>query len=254
MDRYAFLADLVVTASDCVGNAANGCQYEVFVSPGEPPSDCSHIAAYWTGSSVMSGSDKCLIKVRENFSISLNRCCLRNIGEVFDAGLEDDDARCFIKDFEALFECLICEVNTVLKPYVRSCQDVVVSVGQPHNTTSGGCYGGVINISFTRHHPCCPPPSQPVPEFVFVYNDGDDTATLTSTTPVLGAVTQINYDGTNGSGAIVAGSHFVVDNPTQITITASAALWFNSPTTITQLNMFNGVTLVGTWNGSVVIP
>ena len=102
MDRYAFMADLVTLAADCVGNAAGGCPYDVFVSPGEPPADCSHIAAYWTGSTVMAGSDKCLIKVREQFSVSLNRCCLRNIGEEFSAALEDDDARCFVTDFGAL--------------------------------------------------------------------------------------------------------------------------------------------------------
>ena len=155
MDRYAFLADLVTLAADCVGNAAGGCQYEVFVSPGEPPADCSHIAGYWSGSSIMRGSDKCLIKVMETFVISLNRCCLKNIGEEFDPGLEDADAKCFIDDFGALFECLVCEVTTVLKPYVRTCQDVIVKVVQPDQTAGGGCYGGTVEISFVRHQPCC---------------------------------------------------------------------------------------------------
>lgn len=155
MDRYAFLADLVTLAGDCVGNAEGGCAYEVFVSPGEPPADCSHIAAFWTGSTIERGSDKCLIKVREQFSISLNRCCLKNIGDEFNPALEDDDARCFIADFGALFECLVCGVADVVKPYVRTCQDVIVSVSEPNDAAEGGCYGGVIDISFTRLQPCC---------------------------------------------------------------------------------------------------
>lgn len=155
MDRYAFLADLVTLAGDCVGNGAGGCQYEIFVSTGEPPADCSHIAAYWTGSSVMGGSDKCLIKVRETFAISLNRCCLKSVGDAFDAGLEDADAKCFIDDFGALFECLVCSVADVLKPHVRTCQDVIVKVGQPDRSAMGGCYGGMVEISFVRHQPCC---------------------------------------------------------------------------------------------------
>lgn len=156
MDRYAFLADLVTEAANCVGNTTNGCQYEVFVAPGEPPADCSHIAAYWTGSMVMPGSDKCLIKIRETFAVSLNRCCLDNIGEEFDAALEDADAKCFIDDFGAMFECLVCNVAAVLKPYVRSCQDVLVKVGKPDRTASGGCYGGLVEISFVRTQPCPP--------------------------------------------------------------------------------------------------
>jgi len=155
MDRYAFLADLVTLAADCVGNATGGCPYEVFVSPGEPPADCSHIAGYWATSAVVAGSDKCLIKVRETFVVSLNRCCLKNVTEEFSPALEDDDARCFIADFGAMFECLICEVSAVLKPYVRTCQDVIVKVGEPDRTAAGGCYGGVVEISFIRHQPCC---------------------------------------------------------------------------------------------------
>lgn len=155
MDRYAFLADLVTLAGDCVGNADGGCEYEIFVSPGQPPADCSHIAAYWVGSQILPGSDKCLIKVRESFAISFNRCCLKNIGEEFSAALEDDDTRCFIADFGVLFECLVCGVADALKPYVRSCQDVIVKMGEPDRVAEGGCYGGLVEISFVRHQPCC---------------------------------------------------------------------------------------------------
>jgi hypothetical protein len=155
MDRYAFLADLVTMAADCVGNASGGCEYEVFVSPGVPPSDCSHVAAYWIGSEILPSSDKCLVKVRERFAVSLLRCCLKNVGSEFDAVLEDDDARCFITDFGALFECLICEVAGVLRPYVRTCQDVLVKVGQPDSMTDGACYGGIVEVSFVRIQPCC---------------------------------------------------------------------------------------------------
>lgn len=163
MDRYGFLADLVTVAADCVNNTAvRGCPYEVFVSPGEPPADCSHIAGIWTGASIRPGTDKCLIAVEESFAISLNQCCLKNVGEQFDPVLEDDDARCFITDFGALFECLVCNVHTALKPYVRNCQNVEVKVAQPDEEPQGGCYGGVITISFDRFHGCCPPPD-PVP-------------------------------------------------------------------------------------------
>lgn len=160
MDRYAFMADLVTVAADCVGNTSDrGCPYEVFVSNGEPPADCSHIAAYWTGGSLLPGSDKCNIQMQENFSVSLMRCCLANIGEEFDAGLEDDDARCFVTDFGVLLECLVCNVHEALKPYVRSCQDVVVRAGNPDRSAAGGCMGGTVDISFTRIQPCCPPAS-----------------------------------------------------------------------------------------------
>lgn len=160
MDRYAFMADLLTIAADCVGNASTkGCEYEVFVSNGEPPADYSHIAAYWTGSTVLPGSDKCLIQMRESFSVSLMLCCLSNIGEEFDAGLEDADARCFVNDFGALLECLVCNVGVALKPYVRSCQNIMVEIGNPDRSAAGGCMGGTVDISFTRLQPCCPPAS-----------------------------------------------------------------------------------------------
>lgn len=158
MDRYAFMADLVTVAADCVQNTSvRGCQYEVFVSNGEPPADCSHIAAFWTGGTIVPGSDKCLVKVRENFRVSLNRCCLKADMEAeFDPAVEDDDAKCFVTDFGALFECLVCNVQTALKPYIRSCQDVMVKVAQPDNSPQGGCMGGMVDISFVRLQPCCP--------------------------------------------------------------------------------------------------
>lgn len=160
MDRYGFMADLVTVAADCVNNTAvRGCPYEVFVSNGEPPSDCSHIAAYWSGSSILAGSDKCLIQTRESFRVSFMQCCLTNINPEFDPMLEDDDARCFVTDFGALFECLICETPRVLKNYIRNCQDVVVRVGDPDRMAAGGCMGGTIEISFTRMQPCCAPAS-----------------------------------------------------------------------------------------------
>lgn len=156
MDRYGFMADLVTVAADCVSNTpANNCQYEVFVANGEPPQDCSHIAVFWTGGSIIPGSDKCMVSVRETFRVSLNRCCLKNIGEEFDAVLEDDDAKCFANDFGALFECLVCNVQAALKPYIRTCQDVMVSVASPDSSPAGGCMGGMVDISFTRLQPCC---------------------------------------------------------------------------------------------------
>jgi hypothetical protein len=155
MDRYSFLADLLAVASDCIENADNGCPYDVFVSPGEPPADCSHIAAYWNGSTMLGGSEKCLMKVRENFTISMNRCCLKNLGEDFDPILEDEDARCFIKDFETMLECVMCNIYEVLKDYVRTGQEVAVSGGMLDRAASGGCYGATIEIAFTRHHSCC---------------------------------------------------------------------------------------------------
>ena len=159
MDRYGFMADLVTTAADCIENVDRNCPYNVFVSNGEPPSDCSHIAAYWTGASTTVQSEKCRIVVRENFKVSLSRCCLKNVGEEFDPVAEDADASCFVKDFGDLFDCLVCEAATVLKNYVRTCQDVVVKIASPDHSPSGGCYGGIIDISFIRIHPCCPPPT-----------------------------------------------------------------------------------------------
>lgn len=159
MDRYAFMADLVTTAADCVQNPERGCEYDIFVSNGEPPADCSHLAVYWTGATTIPGSEKCLIQMRETFSVSLMLCCLKNIEAEFDPAAEDDDARCFVTDFGNLLECLVCETNRVLANYVRTCQDVVVKVGNPDRSAAGGCMGGTIDISFTRFQPCCPPAS-----------------------------------------------------------------------------------------------
>jgi len=155
MDRYAFMADLVTLAADCVGNTLGGCPYEVFVSNGEPPADCSHIAARWLGGQVLAGSEKCLIKTRERFAVNLNRCCLKNIGEEFDPALEDDDAKCFVTDFGTLYECLICETPSVLNTFVRTCQEIVVRIAETERAPMGGCYGGEIMIEFTRVQPCC---------------------------------------------------------------------------------------------------
>lgn len=155
MDRYGFMADLVTVAADCVGNsAALGCPYEIFVSNGEPPADCSHIAAYWTNSAVLPGSQKCSVQVRESFSVSLMRCCL-SMDTDFSAAVEDAEAKCFVDDFGALFECLVCRFEEALKPYVRTPTEIAIKVGNPDRSAAGGCMGGTIDISFVRFQPCC---------------------------------------------------------------------------------------------------
>lgn len=157
MDRYALLADIVTVAANCVGNTTNGCQYSTFVSNGQPPADCTHIAAYWVSSDVIPGSRQCLTSVRETFRVSLNIACLTNVGEEFDPVKEDNDAMCFLTDFGNLLECLICEAEPVIATYVNTGNNVSVSAAVPDNMVRGMAYGGFIDIKFTRVQPCnCP--------------------------------------------------------------------------------------------------
>ena len=157
MDRYALLADVVTVAGNCVGNATGGCPYSVFVSNGQPPADCTHIAAYWVSSTILGKPQRCLTPVRETFRVSLNIACLTNIGEEFDPAKEDADAMCFLTDFGNLFECLVCDVEPIIATYVNTGNSVSVSSAVPDNLVRGMAYGGYIDISFTRNQPCdCP--------------------------------------------------------------------------------------------------
>lgn len=153
MDRYAFLSDLVTAAANCVPNAP-GCEYDVFVGLGIPPADCSHIAAYFVGTAMLPQSSNCHMMMRERYELMLNRCCLRNIGDEFDAGLEDDDALCFLRDFGALMECIACELPTIIQPYVRTAQNVSFKAARADTQSEGGCYSGIIAIEFDRRQPC----------------------------------------------------------------------------------------------------
>lgn len=153
MDRYGFLADLVTAAANCVPNAP-GCEYDVFVGVGVPPQDCSYISANWTGSIMRPASAQCRMLMHETFELTLNRCCLKNIGEDFDPVLEDDDAQCFIRDFGTLVECVACELPNILLPYVKTAQAVSFGAARLDPTADGGCYGGSITIGFDRVQPC----------------------------------------------------------------------------------------------------
>ena len=155
MDRYAFLSDLVTAAANCVPNAP-GCEYDVFVGLGSPPQECSYIAAYWVGAIMLPVSANCRMVMREQFELTLNRCCLRNIGEEFDPALEDDDALCFIRDFGSMLECIACELPAVLEPYVRTAQNVSLKASRLDQVSDAGCYSGAIAIEFDRVQPCPP--------------------------------------------------------------------------------------------------
>jgi hypothetical protein len=155
MDRYAFLADLVTAAANCVPNAP-GCEYDVFVGIGIPPQECSYISASWVGTQMRHDSAKCRMMMVETFEIVLNRCCMKNTGESFDSALEDEDAQCFIRDFGALVECMACSIDDVLLLYVRTAQEVSFKSARLDPTSDGFCYGGTIAVSFERVQPCPP--------------------------------------------------------------------------------------------------
>lgn len=90
--------------------------------------------------------------------------------------------------------------------------------------------------------------------FTPVYNSGTDELVITASHPVFGPVDEINFQGTFGSGTMNVGVEFVVDSPTQITVSGAAAV-LSAPTDLTQLDFFSpGPTLVGTWTGNVNIP
>jgi hypothetical protein len=95
----------------------------------------------------------------------------------------------------------------------------------------------------------------PALTFTPVYDQGTDTLVITASHPVLGAVDQINFQGTNGNGTLIVGGDFIVDSPTQITVSGAYAALLGPPDlTLTQLDFFNfGPVLVGTWTGSVAV-
>jgi hypothetical protein len=157
MDRYAFLTELVTAAADCVPNAPD-CTYDVFVGLGDPPQDCSMIAGFWRGATMLPQAANCRLAVRERFDLILTRCCLKNVGENFDPLLEDDDARCFYRDFGALFECLACDIKDILSPYVKTAQVPSLRVADMDGEVNAGCYTAGIAIEFDRYQPCPPCP------------------------------------------------------------------------------------------------
>lgn len=104
--------------------------------------------------------------------------------------------------------------------------------------------------------PCAPGYNncaEDVPQFVLSYNEPDDRLSITAVdsnnNPIAGFfddLEQINYEGSNGTGAVVSG--FVIFGES-ITVYGIAAL-VNAPTDLTQLDFFAaGPTLLGTWTG-----
>lgn len=89
--------------------------------------------------------------------------------------------------------------------------------------------------------------------FIVVYDPNTDTLTITASQPVLTPVDTINFQDSLGNGTMtLAQTDFTVDSPTQITVTIFST-HVGEPSDLTQLDFFNGATLIGTWTGTVHI-
>lgn len=154
IDRYGMLAAVVAEAADCVGNASD-CTYQTFVGLGSPPSDCSLISASWVGDS-MRRADRCRNVVDSNFELRIVRCCLTNTGEEFDAMKEDADAACFLADYEAMLNCLLCSVKDIVNQHGFGCDEQPITGSMLDENVMGNCYGAVFQMTLRHTVTCCP--------------------------------------------------------------------------------------------------
>lgn len=153
IDRYQIAADALTLALSCLDNS--DCTYMSFVSVGDPPQDCSFISASPEGVvSIDYDMDRCILTDEESFSITINRCCMTNSsGLEFDAVKEDADARCFWQDFDTVYNCLRCDLASIM-PSGLNCDTPVVKRGRPDARENGGCFSATIEFSF-QTTVCC---------------------------------------------------------------------------------------------------
>lgn len=130
------------------------CPYDVFVSNGDPPADCSSISAHWRDAQIDNASNQCHTVINESLEVTLIRCCQTNDTMDFDPVKEDADARCFLRDFGNLFECLVCRVKEVLGAVDSTCANPFVQIASAEGV-QGGCATGRIIISFQHVQNCC---------------------------------------------------------------------------------------------------
>lgn len=93
-------------------------------------------------------------------------------------------------------------------------------------------------------------------EFDVQYNGGTDELTITRIVGTLDLLTvqSINYSGSGlGSGQLQQNTNYVANSATEIVV-SQASFYLNGPGDLEQLDFWNGVSFVSTWNGSVAIP
>lgn len=136
---------------DCLDQPT--CEYQSFVTLGDPPQNCSYIAASWAGSQAAFTDRRCENYTEESWTITINHCCLKNDRELeFNPVLEDSDAQCFLADFDLIYECLICNLGELL-PSI-DCEDRFVRSARPDQSVRGTCYFAEIEFGF-RYKICC---------------------------------------------------------------------------------------------------
>ena len=157
IDTYGIMASVVQLAADCVNDdsVAAPCRYRTFVGLGIPPADCSLISASWGRDRVMKRRDRCYTTVRSEFYVYLTRCCLKNNREEFDPATEDEDAACFHADFDALRDCLLCDVKATIGQHGLACDDEIIEGAIMPDFTQGGCFGARFTIGFDWIRKCC---------------------------------------------------------------------------------------------------
>lgn len=149
---YSVLRDLLDQIVTCLGDP---CPYQVLVSRGMPPADCSSIAAWYGGSRRDRDSAECATDLYEtSLSFTVTHCCITpDQGVGFDFEREEIEAECFLENLMAIRECLACEATAVVGSRMTGCGALVSSVSVDPEPR-GGCYSATIRVDIVESE-CC---------------------------------------------------------------------------------------------------
>lgn len=149
---YQILRDLLDQIVECLGDP---CPYQVFVSRGYPPADCSSIAAWYSNSNRASENQDCQTTIYDtDLKFTITHCCVTpDTGIGFDFEREEIEAECFLTNLAAIRECLSCSATDTVSQYILGCGALVTSVvADPE--ARGGCYSATVTIAIEEDD-CC---------------------------------------------------------------------------------------------------
>lgn len=161
---YGWWYDAADTVLGVIGDCLGQCEYELFVSQGRPPAECSSIAV-WPAMSTRAEArvQRCHHPRRESLVVTLTRCCaVVDAQDVYQPQIEDREARCFSRDLDRILRCLACNLPAALKANGMRCDEQLVGEVTFDEQRMGDCYSANIRLDTSRLLGCdCEPPAAP---------------------------------------------------------------------------------------------
>ena len=143
MGSYDALRGLLDDIQACMDTE---CHYKTFVSLGIPPAECDSIAAWMSYQRRTEDNSECQNAYFDHaVNLTLTRCCINtDAAKEFSHASEQEDAQCFLRDIDALINCLTCESLANLES--SDCGSTIGEISYDLEK-EGGCYSATITLN-----------------------------------------------------------------------------------------------------------